>query len=68
VHLDSTGAWTSLSWRIPGPLAAQLTALAQPAPLVLAGAGATPKMEDAVGAWLLAEDPVPAVQNVEWPR
>jgi methanogenic corrinoid protein MtbC1 len=50
------------------PLATQLTALAQRAPLVLAGAGATPEIAGAVGARLLAGDPVTEAGNVEWPR
>jgi hypothetical protein len=41
-----------------GPLAAQLTALAQRAPLALAGAGATPQIASAVGARLLTGAPV----------
>jgi MerR family transcriptional regulator, light-induced transcriptional regulator len=50
------------------PLATQLTALAQRARLVLAGAGATPEIAAAVGARLLAGDPVTEAENVEWPR
>jgi DNA-binding transcriptional MerR regulator len=50
------------------PLATQLTALAQRAPLVLAGAGATPQIAGAVGARLLAGDPVTEAENVKWPR
>ena len=50
------------------PLAAQLTALAQRAPLVLAGAGATPQVASAAGARLLTGDPVTAAENIEWPR
>ena len=50
------------------PLAAQLTALAQRAPLALAGAGATPEIAVAVGARLLTGDPVTEAENVEWPR
>jgi DNA-binding transcriptional MerR regulator len=50
------------------PFATQLTALAQRAPLVLAGAGATPEMAAAVGARLLTRDPVTEAENVEWPR
>jgi methanogenic corrinoid protein MtbC1 len=49
-------------------LAPQLTALAQRAPLVLAGAGATPELAAAVGARLLAGDPVTEAENVLWPR
>jgi MerR family transcriptional regulator, light-induced transcriptional regulator len=51
-----------------GPLAAQLTALAQHAPLALAGAGATPQIAAAVGARLLTGDPVTAAENIQWPR
>jgi DNA-binding transcriptional MerR regulator len=50
------------------PLATPLTALAQRAPLVLAGAGATPEIAGAVGARLLAGDPVTEAENVGWPR
>ena len=50
------------------PLAPQLTALAQHAPLALAGAGATPELADAVGARLLTGDPVTEAENIEWPR
>jgi methanogenic corrinoid protein MtbC1 len=50
------------------PLAPQLTTLAQHAPLVLAGAGATPELAATVGARLLAGDPVTEAENVEWPR
>ena len=50
------------------PLAAQLTTLAQHAPLALAGAGATPELADAVGARLLTGDPVTEAENVEWPQ
>jgi MerR family transcriptional regulator, light-induced transcriptional regulator len=49
-------------------LAPQLTALAQHAPLALAGAGATPELAAAVGARLLAGDPVTEAENIEWPR
>lgn len=49
-------------------LAPQLTALAQRAPLVLAGAGATPELAAAVGARLLTGDPVTEAENVRWPR
>jgi methanogenic corrinoid protein MtbC1 len=48
--------------------AAQLTALAQRAPLVLAGAGATPQMASAVGARVLTGDPVTEAENIPWPR
>jgi hypothetical protein len=50
------------------PLAAQLTALAQRAPLALAGAGATPQIASAAGARLLTGDPVTEAENIEWPR
>jgi DNA-binding transcriptional MerR regulator len=50
------------------PHAAQLTALAGRAPLVLAGAGATPQIADAVGAQLLTGDPVTEAENIQWPR
>jgi MerR family transcriptional regulator, light-induced transcriptional regulator len=50
------------------PFAAQLTALAQRAPLALAGAGATPQIAAAVGARLLTGDPVTEAENVGWPR
>ena len=46
------------------PPAEQLAALAQRAPLVLAGAGATPELAAVVGARLLTGDPVTAAQNV----
>ncbi|MGD0377410.1 MAG: cobalamin B12-binding domain-containing protein [Streptosporangiaceae bacterium] len=49
-------------------LAPQLTALAQGTPLVLAGAGATAELAAAVGARLLAGDPVTEAENVGWPR
>jgi MerR family transcriptional regulator, light-induced transcriptional regulator len=45
-------------------LATQLTALARRAPLVLAGAGATPQIAAAVGARLLTGDPVTAAENL----
>ncbi|MDQ2813899.1 MAG: cobalamin B12-binding domain-containing protein [Actinomycetota bacterium] len=51
-----------------GPLAAELTELARRAPLVLAGAGATPEFAAAVKARLLTGDPVTAAENVGWPR
>ena len=50
------------------PHAAQLTALARRAPLVLAGAGATPQIAGAVGARLLTGDPVTEAENIQWPR
>ena len=51
-----------------GPHATQLAALAQRAPLALAGAGATPQIAAAVGARLLTGDPVTEAENIEWPR
>jgi DNA-binding transcriptional MerR regulator len=51
-----------------GPLTAQLAALAQRAPLALAGAAATPEIAAAIGARLLSGDPVTAAENVGWPR
>jgi hypothetical protein len=46
----------------------QLTALAQRAPLALAGAGATPQIAAAVGARLLTGDPVTEAERAGWPR
>jgi DNA-binding transcriptional MerR regulator len=60
-----------LAATMPGtlePLAAQLTALARRAPLVLAGAGATPHIASAAGARFLAGDPVTEAEHIEWPR
>jgi MerR family transcriptional regulator, light-induced transcriptional regulator len=50
------------------PHTAQLTALARRVPLVLAGAGATPRIARSVGARLLAGDPVTEAENIQWPR
>jgi DNA-binding transcriptional MerR regulator len=50
-----------------GPLAAQLTALAQRAPLALAGAGATPEIASTVGARLMMRDPVTEAEQTSWP-
>jgi MerR family transcriptional regulator, light-induced transcriptional regulator len=50
------------------PHATQLIALAQRAPLALAGAGATPQIASAVGARLLTGDPVTEAENIQWPR
>src|ERR1039457_5934225 len=50
------------------PFATQLTALAQRAPLALAGPGATPQIAGAVGARLLTGDPVTAAENIGLPR
>ncbi len=49
------------------PLAAQLTALAQRAPLALAGAGATPEIASTVGARLMMRDPVTEAEQTSWP-
>ena len=49
-------------------LAPQLTALAERAPLALAGAGATAELAAAVGARRLTGDPVTEAENIEWPR
>jgi MerR family transcriptional regulator, light-induced transcriptional regulator len=49
------------------PFTAQLTALARRAPLMLAGAGASPQLAAAVQATLLTGDPVTAAENVGWP-
>ncbi len=59
-----------LAATLPGnldALAPQLTALAERAPLALAGAGATPDLAAAVGARLLTGDPVTEAENVGWP-
>jgi methanogenic corrinoid protein MtbC1 len=50
-----------------GPLAAQLTALAQRAPLALAGAGATAEIASTVGARLMMRDPVTEAEQASWP-
>jgi DNA-binding transcriptional MerR regulator len=50
------------------PLTAQLTTLAQAAPLLLAGAGATPLLAEAVGARQMASDPVTAASIIGRPR
>jgi methanogenic corrinoid protein MtbC1 len=60
-----------LAATLPGtlePHAAQLTALAERTPLVLAGAGATPQIASITGARLLTGDPVTEAENIEWPR
>jgi MerR family transcriptional regulator, light-induced transcriptional regulator len=60
-----------LAATMPGnlePHAAQLTVLAQRAPLVLAGAGVTPDIAGTVGAQLLTSDPITEAENVGWPR
>ena len=51
-----------------GPLAVQLTALAQRAPLALAGAGATPEIASTVGARLMMRDPVTEAEQTSWPE
>ncbi len=51
-----------------GPLTEQLTVLAQRAPLLLAGPGATPGIARTVGARLVTGDPVTAAESVGWPR
>jgi DNA-binding transcriptional MerR regulator len=50
------------------PLAAQLTALAQRAPLAVAGAGATPEIASTVGARLMMRDPVTEAEQTSWPE
>lgn len=45
------------------PLRAELAALARRTPLAIAGAGATPELADAVGARLLADDPITEAQR-----
>jgi DNA-binding transcriptional MerR regulator len=50
------------------PLIEPLAALAQRAPLALAGAAATPGIVAAIGARLLSGDPVTAADSVGWPR
>jgi MerR family transcriptional regulator, light-induced transcriptional regulator len=60
-----------LAATVPGnlePHAAQLTTLAQHAPLALAGAGATPQIAAAVGARLMAGDPVTEAERAGWSR
>ncbi len=49
------------------PHATQLTALAQRAPLALAGAGATPQIAGTLGARLLTGDPVTEAERAGWP-
>ncbi len=51
-----------------GPLRSELAALARRAPLALAGAGATPEIAKAVGARLMADDPVTEAERTGWPR
>ncbi len=50
------------------PLRAQLATLARHAPLALAGDGATEQIATAVGARLMAGDPVTEAERAEWPR
>lgn len=50
-----------------GPLRERLTTLAQRAPLALAGAAATPQLAGAVGARLMANDPVTEAEQTPWP-
>jgi MerR family transcriptional regulator, light-induced transcriptional regulator len=50
------------------PVRAQLTALARRFPLALAGAGVTAQFADAVGARLMAGDPVTEAERAGWPR
>jgi DNA-binding transcriptional MerR regulator len=48
------------------PLRPQLAALARRAPLAFAGAGATPEIAAAVGARLMAADPVTEAEQIVW--
>ncbi len=66
-HPDLVVLAATLPENLEGP-AEQLAALAQRAPLVLAGAGATPELAAVVGAEMLTGDPVTAAQNVGWPQ
>jgi MerR family transcriptional regulator, light-induced transcriptional regulator len=50
------------------PLRPQLGSLARRAPLALAGAGATAQIATAMGAQLLAGDPVTEAGQAGWPR
>ena len=50
------------------PLRPQLGSLARRAPLALAGAGATAQIATAVGARLMAGDPVTEAGRAGWPR
>ena len=50
------------------PLRPELAALARRAPLALAGAGVTPEIASAVGARLMADDPVTEAERTGWPR
>jgi DNA-binding transcriptional MerR regulator len=50
------------------PLQPELASLARSAPLALAGAAATPEIAAAVGARLMAGDPVTEADQTGWPR
>ena len=50
------------------PLRVGLAALARHAPLALAGAAATPRFAKAVGARLMAGDPVTEAEAIAWPQ
>jgi MerR family transcriptional regulator, light-induced transcriptional regulator len=50
------------------PLQAELESFALRVPLALAGAGATPQLATAVGATLMARDPVTEAEQAGWPR
>jgi DNA-binding transcriptional MerR regulator len=50
------------------PLQPELASLARSAPLALAGAAATPEIAAAVGARLMAGDPVTEAEQTGWPR
>jgi len=52
--------------KILEPLRPQLAALARCAPLAFAGAGATPEIAAAVGARLMADDPVTEAEQIVW--
>jgi MerR family transcriptional regulator, light-induced transcriptional regulator len=51
-----------------GPLRTELAPLARRVPLALAGAGATLQIATAVGARLMAGDPVTEAERAGWPR
>jgi methanogenic corrinoid protein MtbC1 len=50
------------------PLRRRLAALAQQAPMALAGAGATPRFANAVGARVMRDNPVTEAMQTPWPR
>jgi MerR family transcriptional regulator, light-induced transcriptional regulator len=50
------------------PLRRRLAALAQQAPMALAGAGATPRFANAIGARVMRHNPVTEAEQVPWPR